>query len=424
MRQVKCGQLANGFRFYAQYDSRNNNVSGIGVKCGSIHDPPGQVGMAHFAEHNLVRESLKYPEQEVNSILERYLGGLNGVDINVRTDRISTFYGHGDLLRRRHMFECFDLFASLLGDKIINKRGIGVESGAVHQEYYLYGLDFMPSLVEDLMHELVYIKNPARNRIDCQPEDLRQITPNQVRRFARRHYTPSNMFAIMLGPKFEEVRERTKRLFDHWEGPEPPVLDYDGSDNFPMLREIKSAELTRNIHQYHVAIGFPTEPAGSKDDEVLEVISRVLSARLMQRLRGKNLDFNKGVYRALAFIPRSFVHGMIYCWFATSDKDFAKFGENVILEEIKKLREELVSDRERDDMVQSLDLIYLDAFQNVAEILCELIIEAVCNGDEDLTQLHAYRDRLYRVSRRKIREVANKYFGANHARVVIGPSNL
>lgn len=424
MRQVKWGELPNGFRFYTQYDSRSNNVSGIGVKCGSIHDPPGKRGMAHFVEHNLVRESLSFPDAEVNSILERYLGGFDGDEINVRTDRVSTFYGHNELLRRRHMFKCFDMFASLLGDKIINRRGVNAEGGAVHQEYYLFGLDFIPSLVDDLIHETIYTDNPARNRIDCNPEELRKIIPNQARRFAGKQYVPQNMFAIMLGPRFEEVKRIGEQHFSEWKGSAPPVLNYGGHDNLPLFKEIQTRVVVRDIHQYHVSVGFPTECMGSNDDEALEVIARIWSARLMQRLREKNQDFDKGVYRGLAYISRSFIHGMIYCWFATGNKDFALEGEKVALEEIYKLKDELVNDRLHDDIIENLDLAYLDDFKNVADRLCERIIQAICNKDEDLIRLHSYRSRLHKVSRRKIREVANKYFGPYYARVAIGPTAL
>ena len=420
--EVKIGRLNNGFKFYSQYDwSGSTHLAGIGVKVGSLHTPPGCVGLPHLVEHLLARESLKYAPLQAEMIFAKHLGDPDE-DINIRIDRVSTFYGFGDLLKRESMLACLDVMATFLRDRIITAEGIDVEKAAIHNEYYLRGADSMWSLIDDSMHGLMYKHNPARFRVDCEVNDLRGIKRSQIASFIRKHYVPENMFLVVLGSRFEEVRELAKRYFDDLKNKPRPVLNYDHSDNFPVLASIRSNEIERaGIGQFHLALGFPTESYKSKDAEALDVLARILAFRLRQRLREENRIFDQGVYRANVYTSRSFLHGLIYTAFATVSGEFVQKGEEIVLEETQKLKEELVSDEGLDAMVSYIDNARQDAFKKIALTLSEMIIEAVCNDDEELTHLHSFRQRLHRITRKKLLHVANKYFGKNYARVLIRP---
>lgn len=419
--EIKVGELKNGFRFYSQYDwSGSTNLAGIGVKAGSLHTPPGCVGLPHLVEHLLARESLKYPPREAELIFEKFLGDPDE-DINIRIDRVSTHYGFADLFRRKHMLTCLDVMAHFLCDKIITAEGIDVEKAAVLNEYHLRGLDFMPCLLDDLMHGLVYEYNPARFRIDCEPGDLEKIKRSQIAGFVKKQYIAGNMFLIVLGPKFDQVKELAEEYFNDWESKPVPQLAYNHSDDLPALKTIKSVEVMRDIGQFHVGVGFPTENYMSKDSEGLDILGRILAFRLRQRLREGNREFRKGVYRANVWTSRSSVHGLFYATFATVDGEFAKGGERIILEETRKLKEELAGNDEFDAAMTRLDTVYLESFSKNALSLSELIIEAVCNGDDELAHLHMFRSRLRKVTRRKLLSIANKYFTDNYARVLIRP---
>lgn len=422
--EAKWDRLKNGMLYVSQYGSGGgNNVAGVGVKVGSIHDPPGMSGMAHLVEHMRCRYSPKYNGRQVDLIIEKYLGGLDGKEINIGTEKVSTYYGFNNLLRRPHMMTCFDMMADLARNGILDQKGLKVEKAAVHQEYYLRGIDVPEGLVWDLTHEVMYRANLARKRVDCQPEELRKITLSNVNRFVQRYYVPRNMFVIMLGPKHEEVRATAEKCFGDWDDDSEPEFKYDNSEEIPTLKQVRSKEIYRpGLRQYHLAIGFPTESYMSPDAEALEALARLWAFRLKEKLREENEEFDKGAYRELCYTSRSFAHGLIYAWFATKSKEFFQEGERIVLAEARRLKEELVADDELDAMVSNLDFSYLDIFKNVAAGLQEEIIEAIANGDENLSRLHTFRDRLRRVTRRKIREIANKYFDDNYARVALIPA--
>jgi predicted Zn-dependent peptidase len=273
------------------------------------------------------------------------------------------------------------------------------------------------------MHETMYERNPARHRIDCEIADLKRITIKKVKQFVRRYYVPKNAFAIVLGPKAEEAKELVARYLGSWEGKSIPILDYDHSDDFPKLSSVRSFELARpGIHQYHCGIGFPTETYMTNDAEVIDVLSNILETRLYWELREKNRDFDGGSYRTPVYAERSLAHGMLWGSFATKSRDFEAHAEEVVLDEYKRLKTDLVTREELDTAIAAVRRKYLDAFRNSPSALGEMIISAATNGDDDLKKLHAYRGNVLRVSRRKIREIANKYFTKHYVRVLIKPA--
>ncbi|MEK7151680.1 MAG: pitrilysin family protein [Patescibacteria group bacterium] len=421
--EIKVGKpLANGFRYYSQYDPSNSaNLAGIAVKAGSIHSPPNLVGLPHLVEHVVARESLKYDRKKVE-LMTLAQGGPDG-DINIRIDRISTFYGFESFLKRKNMLIYFDMLAHLVHDNIVSREGVDIEKAAVKNEYFLREQDYMPGLLDSLVHEAMYAENPARLRIDCTLDSLKKISAQHVRRFIKKYYTASNMFAIFMGPSFENAKELTQRYFADLPKLAAPILNHNKLDDYPTLKNIKSLDITRDIGQYYLAIAFPTEPNKDNETEAIQILADILSLRLYMRLRENNRNPEAGTYRTPVEISRSHIHGIIYPWFATISKDYSLFGESIILKELARLCNELVDGIELEAARKSLDNKYLDAFKNTPAILTEMVIESVCSGDTDLTNLHSFRNRLYKVTRRKLRDIANKYFNnKSYLRVTIGPN--
>lgn len=421
MKLVSCGRLKNGIMYYGQYDP-TSNVSGIGVRRGSIHDPLNKRGKFHLIEHMMCRSSKKYDGRKVDLILEEFMGGPDA-DINVRIDRTSTFFGHDNLLYRNHVIKCFDMLASLFLDRMVDKEGLEVEKSAILQEYYLYGIDVMYNLVDDLMHQVMYDSNPIRNRIDCEPDELDSITLAEAKQDIKKGYATENTFVILLGPKFAEAKAITEKYFGRLQRTTASSIDYDFSKKFEALICARSVVHERpGIHQSHLAIGFPTGRFMTSDDAALEILARIWAFRLRMRLREGNKNFKEGVYRTLVQTPRTFAHGMIYSWFAV-DPAFASRAEEIVLEECDKLRKDLVLNDEFSALKNSVRNIYRDAFLKSPGVLSELIIQSACNGDEELVHLHSFLDRWSKVNSRKLRDVANKYFTLpNYANVLIKPA--
>lgn len=420
-RKIHVWEMPNGFRVYTYHDN-TNRVSGVGAAVGSLYDPRGYRGMSHLYEHLIARQTRDIGNREFDLLHAKYLGGPDD-DVNIRTDFVSTFYGHAGLMRLDHMLKVFDAMAGFVRDRLIDQEAFDIERAAVLQETYLRGLDTLDDRINQLVYRTLYTSNPVRNRIDCEPDELETFLLSKARQFGRRYYVPRNMFMVMLGPPHKQALRLAEKYFGEMEDRGTPRLDYDHTDDVPVLADIRSVEEGfPGIRQHHVTVAWPTETFSSKDGIALDVLSSVLQLRLTWRLREGNRDPKAGAYRTPVETERTFVHGLLEAKFATTDPEFAKHGYDVILQEAQRLRTELVAIDEFDAVTTYPELCWLDAFRFNGATLCEMIIEAVANGDEDCESVHSFQDELRTLNRRKLRDVANKYLTPEHVKVVVGPA--
>jgi len=434
--RINVTEFDNGIYLYSMANS-NFNLSAIGFRSGSIHDPPDLSGMNHLIEHMVCRRGVKYDERGVERVFNRYMGGTHGPDINVRCDRSSVLYGHDDLRRREHMWKCFDVFADVvksamldaygLGPRVLNSKALKIEKSAVHNEYRLRGTDVAEEHIYDLTHWHLYRTNPARYRVDCGRKTLRKITLEQTRQFIRDRYTTESMFVILIGPKHNEAVEKVREYFGDLPKRSPAPLDYDHSDDFPILDDIRSFELIRpGIRQSHVAIAFPTGNYLSKHSVALDVLTAMWEYRIERRLREQNTKFSAGIYHPDHWLPRTLTHGMAAAWFATiGDDKYVERAVEMAVEECEKLKTDDSS--EFDEDCEDKKAYLNDSFEQMLlwypRILCEAIAESTCNGDHNLKGFVDYKKRLNKVDSKLLREVAGQYFTTpdRFIKVVISP---
>ena len=434
--RINITQFDNGIYLYSMANS-NLNLSAIGFRSGSIHDPPGLSGMNHLVEHMVCRRGTNHPERDAERIMNYYMGGTHGQDINIRCDRSSVLYGHGDLRRREHMWKCFEMNVDFVksamldaygtGPRVLNTNALRVEKAAIHNEYRLRGTDVTAEHLYDLMHWCLYNSNPARRRVDCGRSDLSRVKLSQVRQFIRDRYTTETMFVILIGPKNNESVDKVREYFGDLPQFSSKPLAYDHSDDFPVLDSVKSFEIVRpGIRQHHVAIAFPAGNYLSKDSEALDVLTAIWEHRIEKRLREENINFNAGIYHPDSWFPRTFTYGMVATQFATvGDSEYVERAIAMAIEECEKIKldestqfDEDCADRKaylKDSFDQMLLWYPLD--------LCEAITEATCNGDLKLKRFTSYQLHLNKVTSKRLREVAQRYFTTpdRFIRIVVKP---
>ncbi|OGM96651.1 MAG: hypothetical protein A3B86_04705 [Candidatus Yanofskybacteria bacterium RIFCSPHIGHO2_02_FULL_38_22b] len=416
-KPVSFADLPNGMRYYGRFD-QVANAGGIGIGVGSAYDPPGKRGIAHLVEHMMCRSCHKYSDEETNLILRRYLGSSDG-DINIRIDHHSTFYGHLMLLRPTHMRRCFDLLANLLKDRLTDQRGLEVERARILNEHRLRGIDDISELAWDTMLEMAYIRNPARNRIDCDPEELDRIKLPEVRAFIRKYYVPRNMFMIVLGPRFKVAERMANEHFRELPDDPKPVSDYDFTDGYAPLKESIARVIDRpGINQHHVMVGFRIEEFGRKNHYAFTVLDHILEQLLYYPLQ----EHGRGVYRNPVSVQRSKFHGVLGIHFATMHGDLVSPNTETVLSVCRQLREKLVDSGIFQAALNRSFYEWVGPFLNDANKLEEMIIESATNGDEDLDLLHSGRARLEKISRKTIRKLANQFLTPEHLMVHIKPA--
>jgi len=412
---VSFKDLPNGMRYYGRFD-QVANASGIGIKCGAMNTPPGKTGLPHFVEHVLCRATRKYTVKEVDLTLRRYLG--NGdADWNVRIDRYSTFFGHLMLLKPSHMRICFDIFANMLRDRMIDSQGHATEQSRIHNEYYLRGFDVMEEFLWDQLHEKAYKRNPARHRIDCLPQELQTVSANDLIAFTKKYYVPRNMFMIIMGPRFKVAEKMAYQYFSDWPNRPAPEPDFDPADSEPISGQNVYTIERPGIGQNHVMLGFNAEKFGGCNYYLQKVLAQVLEQLLLEKLQ----EHKHGVYRSPVMLSQSKYHGLLTVSFATKDTEFVEDGIARITGLCKQMREELVDFEVFKSALYRVFYEYIGPFVNDANELLEMIIDSATNGDEDLTILHSGKQALEKVTREMIRDLANQFLTSEFLTIHIKP---
>jgi predicted Zn-dependent peptidase len=428
MYQIKCHPMANGMnRYYLPVGDPTTNIFIVGFRAGSIYDPPEKKGLAHAVEHSICRVHRRCEDpHRIDLALRRHLGGPDE-GYKIFTSHSAVAYGHANLVSRAGMYAMAELFSAFVHpySRIVDKNGIeGIESAAIRNEFHLYGTDYAPAVVDELLYKTLYTTNPVKWRIDGLLDHIRSFTHKDGQRFAHRYYVPRNAFVLVLGPKKEIAVELTERHFGGWNTPTSvPILDYDHSDDVPELAGIRSVFEQRNINQYHFGMAWPTEVYDTEDDMAIDVLAEILEMRAW-RIREDNMDPNAGAYRIAVSAHRTIVNGIVTIWFATTDREYVKKGENILLEEAVRLRTQLPSREELEIAVGTLARRYREAFKTTPDNLADMIIDATTNGDPELAGIHSFLPRLHRINRHKIRDVANKYLNPKaYVRAVVGPDD-
>lgn len=422
MQLVKFDRASNGMMCYSQVSSAAH-MGGVGVKAGSVNDPPGKRGLAHLTEHILFGGYDEESDRDVGlNYYEKYMGGPDAF-AKVETGFVYTFYGADQLLWRPHVLDWFDRMSKLLSERRVTSIATAREKAAVHNEYFMRGNDDLVGMLGIYLRQLIYQSNPVVNRIDCELPEFESVTAADVRNFIRKWYVPKNMFAILFGPPLAEVKKRVEKNFSNLTSLAEPKLEFKPADCAPALVGVKTRTIiSPKTSQHHFVLGFPTETFATRDAEAIDVLSRILSFRLRTRLRHDNQDFRKGVYRAFATADRTYLHGLISIWFATvGNFEYLMMAEKMVLEEVERLKVGLVSADELDAMKKNMEWQYRAIFRDAPGFLADQVVAHVANGDEELLGLHSFLPNMAKVTRKRIREVANKYFTSNFARIIVQP---
>lgn len=224
---IRFGTLPNGLRYAIR---RNTTPPGqmslrLVIRSGSLVEPAGSEGLAHFLEHMAFRGSTHVPDGEVMRILQRK-GLAPGADTNANTSPESTVYqfdfpqGGKDSLDTGLM-----LFREIAGELSITAAAMGAERGVVLSEERLRDGPGYHAGKALLGFTLQGQLAPDRLPIGT-IESVSHATPALIRQYYETHYRPDNAVIVAIGDFDPAIVEaEIKARFADWraKGPPPPL---------------------------------------------------------------------------------------------------------------------------------------------------------------------------------------------------------
>jgi zinc protease len=268
--------LANGFK--ALVLPRTHApvvVCDLYYPVGSVDEPSGRTGLAHFVEHMLFKGTERFPKGQIDQLAFVAAG-----QSNAETGEDCTHYWFAFPSDR------WELALAIEADRM---HGATFDPREVEAERHVIGeerardLDSPVSRLDQAHLAMTYLRHPYRNPILGWPDDLARIGIDDLRDFYRRFYRPDGAVLVIVGDVDPE--QALDRVAAHFEplrrGDAPPPAPPLGEPRQMGRRDftlVDSESTARGLFGWH------TVPRGHPDGPALDVLSDLLTCGKRSRL--------------------------------------------------------------------------------------------------------------------------------------------
>ena len=398
MLNYKLSTLDNGLRVITAPVTGTKAITVLFLfGAGSRYEDKKINGISHFLEHMFFKGTQKRP---TTLDISRELDSV-GAGYNAYTGEEYTGYFV------RVSSEHFDLGLDVLTDMMFGSKfdaeELEREKGVIIEEINMYN-DDPRSKVELVARELIYPDQPLGRNIAGEKEIIRNMTRDEMVNYKKAHYTPENMvIAIAGGPSETDWLTTIKEKFGHFA---PGV-----KNEFVKVKENQTEPALKIFHketdQAHFILGWRSISRLDKRRPVLKVLSnlmgQMMSSRLFIEVREK-----RGLCYYVNADMVDFQDTGFWAVNAGVDINRAEEAIKVILQEIEKLKTELVSDEELKRSKENLKghlYLSLEESMAVANFLAEQ--ELLWNEIEDPEVIAGKYEK---VTKEEIRNLAQELF--------------
>jgi len=331
-------KLPNGLNLILYPMSSVQSVSVyVTVGAGPRYETEETSGLAHFLEHMLFEGTKKFPtSKEISSRIEK-LGG----SASAYTDKEYVMYYLK--IPKKYLETGLDYLSDILFNSLLNQKAI-IKEKRILSEEMKRAIDNADWEIWNAWYEWVWGKDQWLGRPTLGEEGtIQNITKKKLQDYIGKLYHPSNMVIAVAGNfSIERAEELIKQYFGKQQSKKSPF--FEKLKFIP--KNIRTKIIKVNTNQVHLILGFVTGISNEHIDRFpIRVITDILTIGASSRL------FNKLVYElGIAYSTGSQAWplnetGLFYIYGDFSAKNIKK-AIKVILEEIKNLKKEKVSDEE------------------------------------------------------------------------------
>ena len=242
---------------------------------GSVDEPPGRTGLAHFVEHMLFKGTASFPKGQIDR-----LAFLAAGQSNAETGEDATHYWFAFPADR------WELALAVEADRM---RHAAFDPAEVEAERFVIAeerardLDSPLGRLDQAHLAMSFLVHPYRNPVLGWPEDLRRTSVEDLTGFYRQQYRPDGAVLVVVGAV--EPEAALDRVEQHFGGLEPGRSPRDPAPP-PEPRQIGRRGFALNEAESVARglLGWRTVPRGHADGPPLDVLSDILSCGRRSRL--------------------------------------------------------------------------------------------------------------------------------------------
>ncbi len=383
-------------------------VTSVMYHVGSKDDSPERTGFAHFFEHLLFEGTENIDRGQFMKIVES-----NGGSLNAYTSNDETYYY--EFFPSNKLELGLWLESERMLHPVIDEIGVETQNEVVKEEKRLsydnrpYG-QLLPQITQSL-----FKKHPYRWLPIGSMDHLDSATLDEFIAYNKKFYVPNNAVLVVAG-NFEI--DETKNKINDYFGPIPRGNDVPRIDveEDPLTAEVKKSFYDPNIQLPMGLVCYRIPSFKERDSYVLDMISSILSSGKSSRLYKKMVDTKKVSVEVQA-INLSFEDYGVYVILSlpVGDNTLQTLYDNID-EEIVKLKNELITDREYEKLQNEFENSFVNTNSSISGIANSLASYYLLHDNVNLIneRIDIYRS----ITKEEIMEVANKYLN-NNSRAVI-----
>lgn len=397
-------RLDNGLKLIVKEDHRSPVVvSQVWYKVGSSYEHSGITGISHVLEHMMFKGTEKHPAGEFSRIISE-----NGGRENAFTGRDYTAYFQQ--LEKSRLPISFELEADRMRNLLLPEEEFRKEVNVVKEERRLRTEDNPQALTAEQFYAVAFMTGPYHHPVIGWMDDLEQLRITDLRQWYEMWYAPNNATLVVVGDVDPgEVHELAKKYF----GPLKPSALPEPRER----REIRQTGERRIIVKApaqlpYLLMGYKVPAVRTADEDwepyALEVLAGVLdggdSARLARHLvRGSRVAASAGA----GYDLYSRYDDLLVLDGTPAQGHDVKELETALREQIRRLREEPVSDRELDRI--KTQVVASQVYQRDSIFFQAMQIGTLETVGLDWRLAEDYVARIRAVTAEQVQKVAQKY---------------
>lgn len=395
-------ELSNGLDVILHQDNSAPVVTvGVMYHVGAKDESPGRTGFAHFFEHLLFEGTENIERGKWFDIVS-----ANGGSNNANTTQDRTYY-----------YETFPSNALELGlwmesermlHPVINQIGVDTQNEVVKEEKRsrIDNAPYGKIAYATGVNKHLFDKHPYKNSVIGTMQDLDSAKLDEFKAFFDKYYGPNNATLVVAGDiKVDETLKLIKNYFGSI--PSKPEVERVNIKEDPIQNKIEVTEYDSNIQIPLKAFVYRTPSMKDREAYVLDMISSVLSGGKTSRLYKRMVDDDKIALQVLAFARSMEDYGTyLIAALPLGDNSLDNLAA-VMDEEIEKLKNELISEREYEKLQNTFENRFVSSNSSVQGIASSLATYHTLYGDASLinNEIKIYQS----ITREEIQQVAQKY---------------
>lgn len=328
--------LKNGLRIMAVPIKGAPSVTVMSlIEAGSKYENKQNNGISHFLEHMCFKGTKK--RVKAGDIAKEFdsLGAQNNAFTG---PEVTGYWGKA---HRKHTEKMLDIIADMYLNPTFPEKDLETEKGVIVEEINMYE-DLPQILVNEVFDKLLYGDQPAGWSVAGTRENVRSFNRNDFVNYRKEHYVASATTIVVAGDiDFKDIFKKAEKNFSGIpEGKKTGKKKVIEKQAKPAV-SVKFKE----TDQTHLVLGVRAFNLYDKRMPILNLLSSVLGRGMSSRLFQKMRDQLGICYYVRSHIENLTDHGYMAIS-AGVDSGRVEEGIKGILEEMKKIRDEKVSEEE------------------------------------------------------------------------------